>query len=777
VLARPRNAATRTVSRHKTGYALIKGDTGIPCVEDEESTPDRPGAVDVHLVMEDPSEHYVRRVLRKRRLRSTREHATRRSLLMRVICITAITIILLSGLLPLGVGFTAYSAYDRVSNIAYDGVNHLLAVKSLLPASKNDLLSALDVKRLQAAQAEFTKAEDDFLQITQIVNRPEVQSAVNQFSPDYSRKLQMTKHLVQMALDVSRMGQEMTGIGIMVASIIHSSPLVSTSNRPLISVSNISAIEGAMTHAIYYIDDINAQMRYVQFNELPISDRQKAQLVTVLGQLPQIRQLITRGQSLIEPVAWLLGVGHMRRFLVQTMDRGELRPSGGFTGQYGVLQIENGRMAPFSLRDVAQLDYAGNGMELGRSAPPAYSWMNFGNWGLRDSNLSGDYPTTARMSMQVFQEEGGGPVDGDISFTPTFISHILDVTGPIRVAEYHETITPKNLEDRLHYYQQNFSAIAVQQQKTNNYTHSARKTFTTLVGKLLLDRVRHLSPRQLLDVVKGAVKDLQSHDLEVYFAHPLVEQWLAEHDYSASIDSFDKRDGFTVVQANISISKASQYVHTTEQDNIVLDASGGATHNLMITLDYQQTGPVYGFNTYADYLRVYVPRSAQYISGDGFDSGQCLISDAQCCNTSNGKDKNHSQSQCAAYKTSFPDDARYCPGGDYDLGMRGGVNHPWPLDALSGPTAMQSDLPGRAMWGGLTLTPKNCSSRITISWYVPHVVDFTGSRPGYTFLVQKQGGYVPAVQINVDSRALKGMKSLSYKGDLTADKMLAIAQR
>ncbi len=109
--------------------------------------------------------------------------------------------------------------------------------------------------------------------------------------------------------------------------------------------------------------------------------------------------------------------------------------------------------------------------------------------------------------------------------------------------------------------------------------------------------------------------------------------------------------------------------------------------------------------------------------------------------------------------------------------MRGGVNHPWPVDALNGPTAIQSDLPARAMWGGLTLTPKNCISRITISWYVPHAVNLAGAESSYAFLVQKQGGYVPTVQINVDSSALKGMRPLSYKGDLTVDKLLTISRR
>src|SRR5258708_36736442 len=102
------------------------------------------------------------------------------------------------------------------------------------------------------------------------------------------------------------------------------------------------------------------------------------------------------------------------------------------------------------------------------------------------------------------------------------------------------------------------------------------------------------------------------------------------------MNTFSSHDGFMVVQANVSISKASQYVHTTYQDNIMLDAQGGATHNLTITLDYQQTGPVYGYDTYADYIRVYAPAGAQLLGGEGVDSGQALGIPAQPVTTGGG---------------------------------------------------------------------------------------------------------------------------------------------
>jgi Protein of unknown function (DUF4012) len=708
----------------------------------------------------------TRRSIHKRWIRNVQDQR-RQKRFHRTVASAVVVALLFVVVLPFGTALAAYSTYNTIRSVALEGVNSLLTVKSLFPISKSNPLAALDTAKLQQARSEFRKAESDFMQLQQLVNRPDIQSALEQFAPQYTNQLGMAQHLVQVGIDVSRIGDEVIGVALLGASILHSSPLASGSTKPLITATDVSNAEGVMVHTLYYINDIRAQMSQVSIKDLPVSDVQKKELASLLALLPKAQGMIVQGQGLIEIVSWLLGVGHPRRFLVQTMDRAELRPSGGFTGQYAILQIQDGRMAPFSLQDVTEIDYAGNGMELGRQAPPEYrSWMKYGFWGLRDANLSGDYPTSARLGMQVFQEEGGGPVDGDISFTPTFISHILDVAGPIKVPQYNETITSRNLEDKLHYYQQNPVAIALQRERSGTNNAATRKTFTNILGKLLLDKVRHLQVKQLLTVMQNAIKDIQSRDLEIYFTNPLAESWLVQHGYSGAMDTFTKQDGFMVVQANISISKASQYVHTTEQDNIVLDAQGGATHTLTITLDYNQTGPVYGYNTYADYIRVYAPSNAQFLGGDGFDTGQCLSGSRTGTNP------------CAGYKSYFPDNGRYCPDGNYSLGQSGYVFYNsfnnWPVDSLGPPTALTSDLPGRAMWGGLTLTPKNCISTITLQWYVPHEVKHIAGQSPYSILLQKQGGYIPTVQITIDTSAIKGLKPFSFEGNLIADRIFSL---
>src|SRR5260370_22639425 len=350
-------------------------------------------------------------------------------------------------LVPAGAGLAAYNAYNAISSMAHDGVNHLLKVKSILDVSKTNLTAELSATRLQQSQVEFKAAESDFIQLQQLASRPDIQSTIRQFAPQYSNELNMAQSLIRAALDVSRMGKELCDVALIGVNIIHGSPIAVGSTKPLISAADVMAIEGSLIHTLYYISDIRLQLSHVSIKDLPISDAQKAQIMSVLPLLPKAEDMITQARNLIGPISWLLGVGHPRRFLIQPMDRAELRPGGGFTGQYGTLQIQDGRITPPTLTDVTLLDYAGNGTATGRKAPPGYSWMTFPNWGLRDSNLSGDFPTTARMVMQVVQDERGGPVAGAIAFTPTMIGHIIDSTGPITVPRYNENITSNNLEE------------------------------------------------------------------------------------------------------------------------------------------------------------------------------------------------------------------------------------------------------------------------------------------------------------------------------------------
>ena len=147
--------------------------------------------------------------------------------------------------------------------------------------------------------------------------------------------------------------------------------------------------------------------------------------------------------------------------------------------------------------------------------------------GLRDANLSPDFPTTAKIITDVFRNEGGGDVDGLIQISPVAIEHVLNVTGPIYVPDYNETVTAQNLEDKIHFYQQDPRGIAIEQRlNPNDKTHSLRKRFTQLVVQLLQDKVKKMPFSQMSPLGKQVLKDLQAKDIQINVNNETIQKTL-----------------------------------------------------------------------------------------------------------------------------------------------------------------------------------------------------------------------------------------------------------
>jgi hypothetical protein len=152
-------------------------------------------------------------------------------------------------------------------------------------------------------------------------------------------------------------------------------------------------------------------------------------------------------------------------------------------------------------------------------------------------------------------------------------------------------------------------------------------------------------------------------------------------------------------------------------------------------LVYNQLGPVYGYDTYRDYVRIYVPPTSKFLWGSGFDTGTPLCGGSYVACPQNGV---------------YPHDELVCPTGQYQPGAEApSLTDPsgadWnPLDTIGPPTNLVSDEAGRAMFGGWVVVPKNCTMNVTLSWYVPPM-----STHPYSLLVQRQAGTFPELGLTI----------------------------
>ncbi len=668
-------------------------------------------------------------------------------LISRILLGIALFGILVSVGAGIGFGLSAYTIYTSLRSQAESGMQHLLNVKTIFTGVSAHPGGFLDSGKLLSAQQEFIAARTDFQQVQYKLDHTAVIQTATNFFPQYLSQVHTARAVSQVGIDVANIGQQLTTTALILAPSFRG-PLLTSNSKPLITQNMLDLVGATINSILPLLSDIQAQTRTMSIDSLPVSAQQRSQLVQLLQALPQAQSDLVQVLELLGAANWILGVDQPRTYLVQTLDRAELRPTGGFTGQYGELHIQGGRIAPFTLRDISLVEYVDSSPTVGQLAPPQYrSWWPFANWGLRDSNVSADFPTSAQIAISQYELEVGHQVDGVIQITPFLTEHVLQIIGPVYVPGYKETITAQNLEDRLHYYQLNNSGIASQiAQSPGNTSTSDRKRFTGLLAQLLLDKVRQAPPGEILAIARVMLHDLKTKDLQVYFSNPQVESLLMKYDYASQVDRSTTQDGLLVVQANLSASKASQYVQTIMHDTVTLDANGGATHVLQLRLVYNQVGPVYGYDTYRDYVRVYVPPDSEFLWGDGFDTGIPL-----CGGT---------YQQCPQTGV-YPQDELLCPAGQFQPGAappsitdpNGGHWHP--LDTLGPPTNFASDEPGRAMFGGWVVVPKNCTMTVTLSWYVPPM----GQAP-YTLLVQRQAGTLPELDLTIlptpgDCAALK----------------------
>jgi len=710
----------------------------------------------------------------------------------------------ISLLLP-GMGLiSAYKEYSDLRALGESGLRHLLSVKddfsalSSLTGGKTGsttnsstassaaqaggpLTSALNPKALKNAQTEMKAAQRDFDALRARLTAPDWILITAGSIPGLDTKLASVRALADVGVDISDLGVESLGAIVPVIERLTAGS-ASLGDSELLTKTDLDRIQAAVTHAMDLLQDVQVKLAGVNFNDLPLSIQQKTELATAIVELPRARSLIGQVIPYIQPVGWLLGVGQPRHFLVQTLDRSELRPSGGFAGNYGVLTLGNGKLDPFSLYNVNDIDYGlkTNGWIFGKRPPAQYSWWPFANWGLRDANLSPDFPTTAKIVTDVFRNEGGGDVDGVIQISPIAIEHVLNLTGPIFVPGYNETVTAQNLEDKIHFYQQDPRGIAIEARlNPNDRTHSLRKRFTQLVVQLLQDKVKKLPFSQMSPLAKQFLKDLQAKDIQVYFNNEAIQKTLDQLHATGAIDTTAGVDGYYLTQANTSVAKLTPYVQLSQSDVVTLDDNGGATHHLVITFYNNPTGPIYGYPTYRDYVRVYVPPQAQLKSANGFDTGVPLCwapgpgIQTNPDGTLTRPDRFANVPNCPA--VPYTARALVCPPGQYGPGTMSSTvfgsdgKTSWVLDRIGAPTATQSDVAGRAMWGGYVVVPRYCAATVTLDYYVPNVVAPSTNVPSaaspYSMLLQRQGGtfYNVNVKIHPSAKmAASGMRDMTY---------------
>jgi len=508
-------------------------------------------------------------------------------------------------------GYWGYSTYRQLDGLANDGAQHLRDVQALLLAKKRFSFS---LDNLRKARDDAAIAQQDFQQLADQVQGDAGLLAVAQSLPQFGKTARALPPLTRMALDAATGTHELLDVSYQLAQGLFQA---ASSKSPGMTAAQFQQVNAIVNQAQQAFAAAQAQRRQFSPDDLP-SQSLRSSLAEFDKLLPTLGTVFAQAHTLGTVAPVLLGVTRPATYLLEIMDSTELRASGGFLGNYGIVRLDQAKITSFSVRDTYLLDRPYQQTNPNTTPPEPYaSWWPFSGWGLRDSNLSPDFPTTARLGESELAIEGGGHVDGVIAITPGFIQQLLRVTGPIHVPEYQQTVTPANLEDLIHYYQRHESVTQSLNLPPEDQVSSVEKRFTAIFGRDLFTALQALPQNKRAEIVPIVVAALQDKDLQMYFNDPQAEQLLTQFGFSDRLLS-PSGDSLMVVDTNIGAAKANPYIDEQYHDTVVLDAYGGATHTLTIQYHYARTGNLYGLGTgYLDHVRVYIPHTAQFRSVSG----------------------------------------------------------------------------------------------------------------------------------------------------------------
>lgn len=343
----------------------------------------------------------------------------------------AINVLLLFSLLgtllltTAGAGVTAYVDYTSLKGLATDAVSAFGKLGVDLGLSKGGAVAAINGTadaRYLASKTDVDRAMYDFQQLHARLAHPDPILAMANNIAKIHLIMQSGIVLSSVAIDGVAMLQTLLPDLISLANIVNASPIATSSttdNSALLDGSKLSAIVNDLKTIQPTLQDMIGLVRSTPPATLvaALSTKQQGEILPFLNLLPQAPgALAIMREFLSLPSAGnLLGVGTPVAYLLMTLDNSEIRPVGGFQGQYAVFSVNGGRIGHISLEDVyhhlepislstsTTQDYATYPNLPLTSLEPWFP--NSLGWAMRNSGLSPDFKQSAQYALWYLHNE------------------------------------------------------------------------------------------------------------------------------------------------------------------------------------------------------------------------------------------------------------------------------------------------------------------------------------------------------------------------------------
>jgi len=585
----------------------------------------------------------------------------------------SVKVVAVLALMSVIVGFCCTQSTLQVVNVAYAAYDAKAQVNALEALAKGGKVT--DTSHLTEMQTRLVALNDDLFRLKSAIPPP-VASTSSGVSLNHAltmaldlvqagrygldAALILVPHLKGMLSDVGSGASATPAATASGTATAKSSPTATATAGP---TPTATPVPGNVASGGLTMDDVTRIQQDIAlagvFAQRALTERQNVNdsqlrsiglgsVVSILKKLdsvaPKLPTYLGYANSITAALPDLLGITKPAHYLFFDMDSDEMRPTGGFLGNYALITVQNGKLiGGIHLLDTLTLDCPGGTDSCnGPQIPDQYAWMNAfpQSFRMRDANISPNLPTSAKLIMQKYQQESGQAVDGVIMITPEIIRDILKITGPLKADGYDLEVNAQNLQDVIHYYH----IVDRGDPRTAN-GNTGRKAFDAQLGSLLLHKVATLSASQQGTLMKEVVEGFSTKDVQVYLNDSRVESVLNTMHIGSTIPMPPGMDGIMLSDTNVGATYYSRDMEETVKDTITLDSKGNAHHDMTLTytlpfINHIYT-KVYGDNNgtaskytwYSGVVRMIVPDGSTPINGNYLPDGTLTAMQIEQCIT------------------------------------------------------------------------------------------------------------------------------------------------
>ncbi|MBU2595869.1 DUF4012 domain-containing protein [Patescibacteria group bacterium] len=332
--------------------------------------------------------------------------------------------------------------------------------------------------------------------------------------------------------------------------------------------------------------------------------------------ISQSKEEISKINQALELMPLILGERGDNRYLVLFMNNAEMRPGGGFPGNYGVVSFADNNFESIYINDIyylqwlkrdkfAELDNdplaaAGLPTDLYLSKP--ISEIVGGGYALFSSNWSLDFRDNAKRAVYLYknvyeQEEAAGV----IGLTPNLVEDILGIIGPVKMDDYSIELNQENFREIIEYKVEFDNPF-----KTEGRREINPKQVLADFGPKFMEKINGADLSQKIKILQAALDNLKEKQILLYHTDPKVQALISELDASGEIKD-SPGDFLSIFHFNINGQKNGQQLERRAKFSSEVNQLGFAKNELNLTVLLNENNPRPLHQRDRSYLEVVVP--------------------------------------------------------------------------------------------------------------------------------------------------------------------------